>query len=161
MSFELNYFPPKCGKFEWFHKTMSYSCWSLGISEKLRELKIPTVKSIWPMNITCKVDIADGRYWWLVEATDWEFRRSETNGWVDTAENAICKAEEVGELYWGQLVQEWMVEALQMGWRPPSTPSVVYGSSPKAFSLRKTVGDRQQHQPFMGVPKSIFPDRTR
>ena len=157
MSFELNYFPPKCGKYEWFHKTMSYSCWSLGISEKLRELKIPTVKSIWPMNITCKVDVADGKYWWLVAATDWEFRRSETNGRADTAEDAIRKAEEVGELYWGQLVQEWMVEALQMGWRPPSTPSVVCGSSPKAFSLRKTVGDRQHHQPSMEVLQKRSP----
>jgi hypothetical protein len=136
MSFELNYFPPKCGKHEWHQKVLAYSCWSLGISEKLRELRIPEIASIWPMNITCNVDIADGKYWWLVSATDWEFRRSETKGWVDTAEDAICKAEEVGERYWEQLVQGWMVEALQNGWRPSSISSIVCASSPKAFSLK-------------------------
>lgn len=136
MSVELGHLPlSNFGKYEWQDKIMSHSCWGLRISERLRELKTPNIKSVWPVSISCKVDIKDGKYWWRVTASDWEFRLSKTEGWVDTAEEAICKAEEVGELYWDQLVEGWMLHALSKGWRPPSTSGTVMGMSPKSFNL--------------------------
>jgi hypothetical protein len=139
MSFELDYFPPrKCGKYKWHHKTMSYGCWSCRISEQLKEAKVPNIRDIFPLSISGKVDISEGRYWWRVTATDWEYRHSEAKGWADTAEEAICKAEEVGERYWDQLVEDWMVEALKNRWRPPCPEVRVYGTPPETFTLSLT-----------------------
>lgn len=144
MSFSLNYLPPKCGKFEWGHKLMSYSCWSLRISDKLRELKIPEIRDIDPMSISCSVDVSEGRYWWRVVAWDWGNRLSEVSGWANSSEEAINEAERVGELYWNQLVEGWMVEALRNGWRPPCVSSKAIGIPPDTFPLLQYPGSLGQ-----------------
>lgn len=116
MSAELDYFPPSGTKYAWFPKTLNYSPWAC----RLSDLLLP--KHHWPMSITLSVDLIDGLYHWRVAVRGWRSSDGETviRGATKEALDACLEAERVGVAQYEKLTPEWVLKALDEGWRPPA-----------------------------------------
>lgn len=113
MSRELAYFPPKSTKWWWSPKALQHSPWFCGLAPQMGD-------GHWPLKVDMTVDLVDGVYVWRVQTTGWDGEMSEQSGSEDTAKKAVEAAERMGEESYRELTPEWVITALQNGWRPPS-----------------------------------------
>lgn len=116
MSTALEYFPPNTGRWFWRAKALNYSPWSCDLSE---QMKPKTISHFWPADVRLKVDLLDGTYVWRVDVTDWRYTRHTETGTTATAKDAVSVSESVGEAAFRALVPDWVLMALEAGWRPP------------------------------------------
>ena len=119
MSYEQNYFPPCGTKLAWGHKSLRYSPWYCGIlCELVRLGEIP--ENRWPASVRANVDLIDGKFKWTVEIHDWRNGKKTIVGKSKDALKACLKAEEVGIKEAKDLFPDYVVKALENGWRPPA-----------------------------------------
>lgn len=122
MSTALDYFPPNTSKWYWTHKSLNYSPWSCDLSE---QMKPKTINHLWPAAVSLKVDLLDGTYVWRIDVTDWRYARHTETGTAPTAKDAVAAAESTGEMAFRALIPDWVLMALEAGWRPPLAESAL------------------------------------
>lgn len=116
MSTELEYFPPKTSKWQWANKSLKNSPWVCNLGA---QMKPKGVDSVWPADVRLTVDLLDGQYVWQVKVTDWQHAQHVEVGTALTAKAAIAAAEAMGESAFRAMTPNWVLMALEAGWRPP------------------------------------------
>ena len=116
MSRELDYFPPNTSKWWWTHKSLDHAPWVCNLVEQMMPKSIGPA---WPAAVRLSVDLIEGEYVWRVDVTDWRHSKHVEVGTALTAKEAVAAAESVGEAAFRALAPDWVLLALEAGWRPP------------------------------------------